>query len=56
MSSTESQKKAEQFLRDQAKIIEKYGRSPKLKGEKYRAAVKETKRIFELISHESQNK
>jgi len=50
MSSRDAKKKAEQYLRDQAKIIGKYGIRPKLSGERYKEAVSHAKRTFEVLS------
>lgn len=58
MASSAAKKKAEQYLRDQAKIISKYGNPPKLHGEKYKEALSQTQRTFEILSetHESSTK
>jgi hypothetical protein len=53
MSSQDAKKAAEQYIREQAKIMQKYGSSPKLHGERYREAVNDTKRTFELLSNAS---
>ena len=50
MSSTDAKAKAVQYLKEQAKIIEKYGAAPKLRGEKYKAALIDTKRTFEVLA------
>ena len=50
MTSTDAKKKAEQYLKDQAEIIRKYGGVAKLKGEKYKEAVNETTRTFEILA------
>lgn len=53
MSSQEAKKAAEQYIKDQAKIMEKYGSSPKLQGNRYREAVNNTTRTFEMLSNAS---
>ena len=50
MSPSEAKKNAEQFLKDQAKIIKKYGEAPKLSGAGYKAALTETTRTFQSLS------
>jgi hypothetical protein len=50
MSSNEAKRKAEQYLRDQAKIIGRYGKAPKLHGAKYDEAVTDTERTFKLLA------
>jgi hypothetical protein len=49
-STTDAKKKAEQYLRDQAEIIRKYGGVPKLRGEKYKEAVNDTTRTFKMLA------
>ena len=56
MSSQDAKKAAEQYLRDQAKIMEKYGSSPKLQGDRYREAVNDTRRTFEMLSNAKNSK
>jgi hypothetical protein len=51
MSSQDAKKAAEQYLRDQAKIMEKYGSAPKLQGDRYREAVNDTTRAFKALSN-----
>jgi hypothetical protein len=51
VSSMNAQEKAERYLKDQAKIIKKYGGTAKLHGEKYKEAVSATKRTFQLMSN-----
>ncbi|HET9285449.1 MAG TPA: hypothetical protein VFR24_26150 [Candidatus Angelobacter sp.] len=55
MSSQEAKKAAEQYLKDQAKIMEKYGSSPKLQGDRYREAVNSTTRTFQVLSNTRSN-
>jgi hypothetical protein len=50
MSPSEAKKNAEQFLRDQAAIIKKYGEAPKLSGEDYQAVLNDTTKTFESLS------
>lgn len=50
MSPIDAKKKAEQYLRDQAKIIGRYGKAPKLHGDKYNEAVTDTERTFKLLA------
>jgi hypothetical protein len=46
----DAQQKAERYLKDQARIIRKYGGAAKLHGDKYKEAVSATKRTFQLMS------
>jgi hypothetical protein len=41
---------AKRYLRDQAKIMTKYGETPKLSGKRYEAAVQSAARTFETIA------
>jgi hypothetical protein len=50
MSGRDAKKLAEEYLKQQAKIMEKYGQAPKLHGERYREAVIETKRTIQALS------
>ncbi len=50
MSPSEARKNAEQFLKDQAKIIKKYGEAPKLSGAGYKAALNQTTKTFQSLS------
>lgn len=50
MSASEAKKRAAQFLRDQAAIITKYGKSPKLSGPAYKAALQETTKTFQSLT------
>jgi hypothetical protein len=55
MSAGDAKKTAQQYLQDQAKIMQKYGSSPKLSGAKYQEAVSETQKTFQMLS-KSKNK
>jgi hypothetical protein len=48
---SDAQKKAVQYLKEQAQIIEKYGAKPKLRGSKYKEAVTDTMRTFAHLSN-----
>jgi hypothetical protein len=50
MDTQSAKKKAEQYLREQAEIIRKYGGVAKLRGPKYKEAVSDTTRAFESIT------
>ena len=50
MLPSEAKKNAEQFLKDQAAIIKKYGEAPKLSGEDYKAVLNDTTKTFESLS------
>lgn len=50
MATKKAQSVATRYLREQAKIMRKYGEAPKLSGKRYAAAVKTTARTFETIS------
>jgi hypothetical protein len=50
MSTKQAKQTAEQFLRESAKIIGKYGEEPKLSGERYREVLAETQRAFQSLS------
>ena len=56
MSRSEAKKNATQFLREQARIIGKYGKAPKLSGEKYQAALRGTAKTFQSLSTAGKNK
>ena len=49
MASSEVKKIAENFLKDQAKIIQKYGHTPKLSGDRYKQVMDDTKKTFEML-------
>lgn len=55
MSASEAKKKAEQYLREQAEIIRKHGGVAKLRGQKYKEAVSETTRTFEMLASAHQH-
>jgi hypothetical protein len=55
MSTKQAKQTAEQFLRESAKIIGKYGEEPKLSGERYRRILAETQKTFQSLSA-TQNK
>ncbi len=50
MSKTQAAKAAENYLRDQAAIMKKYGDAPKLSGPRYSAAKTATASTFQRIS------
>ena len=50
MSTKQAKEIAEQYLREQAKIIAKYGSAPKLSGDRYREALSETQKTFQALS------
>jgi hypothetical protein len=50
MSAKEAKQVAEQFLREQAEIIGKYGEKPKLSGDGYKEALADTQRAFQSLS------
>ena len=50
MSADEARKNAVQFLKDQAAIMRKYGDTPKMRGDDYKAALNETAKKFESLS------
>lgn len=50
MSPDEAKKKAVRFLAEQADIIKKYGKAPKLVGRNYRAALDDTTKLFQSLS------
>jgi hypothetical protein len=50
MSTQEATQAAAKYIQDQADIMRKYGESPKLSGENYDSAVRETSRTFQTIS------
>jgi hypothetical protein len=52
MSARDAKKLAEEYLREQAKIMQKHGSAPKLHGERYRESVIDTQRqILTLKRH-----
>jgi hypothetical protein len=50
MSPRDAKKNAAQFLRDQAAIMKKYGKAPKLSGQDYKAALSDTTKTFQSLS------
>jgi hypothetical protein len=50
MFNKQAKEIAEQYLREQAKIIGKYGHAPKLSGDRYREALSDTQKIFQALS------
>jgi hypothetical protein len=50
MSNKQAKEMAQQFLKEQAKIIGKYGTAPKLTGDRYQEALTETHRVFQSLS------
>jgi len=50
MSSKQSKLAAEQFLRDSAEIMGKYGQEPKLSGKRYEEVLAETQKTFQALS------
>jgi hypothetical protein len=50
MSARKAQQVATQYLRDQAKIISKYGDAPRLSGDRYKEALADTKKTFKVLS------
>jgi hypothetical protein len=50
MATKESQQAAILYLQEQAKIISKYGDSPKLSGKRYNDAVKRIAETFESVA------
>jgi hypothetical protein len=50
MATKKSRTIAARYLKDQAKIMRKYGETPKLSGKRYAAAVKMTANTFETIA------
>ena len=53
MSEQDAKKLAEQYLKKQAQIIQKYGKAPKLQGDRYQDALRETKKTFEALRAKS---
>jgi len=51
MSTKQAKQAAEQFLRDSAKIMGKYGEEPKLSGDRYREVLAATQRTFQSLSN-----
>jgi hypothetical protein len=56
MSANEAKKLAEEYLREQAKIMEKHGGAPKLHGQRYRESVTDTQRTIQTLSDARNNK
>ena len=50
MTVLEAEKNAIKYLREQAWIIGKYGKAPKLSGESYQAALEATAKTFQSLS------
>jgi hypothetical protein len=50
MSSKDAKRLAEEYLKEQAKIMEKHGSAPKLRGERYRESVVDTQRQILTLS------
>jgi len=50
MSDSQAKQAAQQFLRDSAKIMGKYGAEPKLSGDRYKEALEGTKKTFQTLS------
>lgn len=50
MSRKDAKTLAQQYLKKQAQIIQKYGQAPKLHGDRYQEALTETKKTFEALS------
>ena len=50
MSEKDAKKTAEQYLKEQAKVIEKHGGHVKLGSDKYKAVLAETKTAFQRLS------
>lgn len=44
MSAKDAKRLAEEYLKEQAKIMQKHGHAPKLRGERYRESVVDTQR------------
>jgi hypothetical protein len=49
MATSETRKLAQDFLKDEAEIIRKYGHSPKMSGQKFQRVVNATKRTFDNL-------
>lgn len=50
MSDSQAKKIAAQYLKEQAEIIGRYGKAPKLSGESYREAESDTAKTFQTLS------
>jgi hypothetical protein len=50
MSAKQAKQAAEQFLRESAQIIGKYGEEPKLSGDRYKQVLAETQKTFQSLS------
>ncbi|HEY5021448.1 MAG TPA: hypothetical protein VII30_03060 [Gemmatimonadaceae bacterium] len=50
MSPDEAKKNAAQFLKDQAEIIKRYGKAPKLSGRGYQDVLNDTTKTFQSLS------
>jgi len=56
MSESKAEKIAAKYLKDQAKIIAKYGEAPKLSGDSYQEAKSDAARTFQLLSSSKAHK
>jgi hypothetical protein len=50
MSTKQAKLAAEQFLKESAQIIGKYGQEPKLSGQRYERVLAETQKTFQALS------
>jgi hypothetical protein len=50
MSAKQAKQAAEQFLRESAEIIGKYGEQPKLSGKRYEQILADTQKTFQSLS------
>jgi hypothetical protein len=50
MSDSQAKQFATKYLKEQAEIIAKYGSAPKLSGERFKQAVTETQKNFQVLS------
>jgi hypothetical protein len=50
MSPDEARQNAAQFLKDQAEIIKRFGKAPKLSGRGYQDVLNETTKTFQTLS------
>ena len=55
MSPRDARKSAEKFLRDQAAIMKKYGKAPKLSGPTYKAALAEATKTTQSLASASKS-
>jgi len=56
MSDSQSKKIAAQYLKEQAEIIARYGKAPKLSGESYREAESDAAKTFKTLSDSKKQK